>query len=183
MQRVIISNINLRNLAQVLFLVSLTFSQSVDASIRGINQVGIEADNISIRQFVSTETGAAVFYILQAEKQLRTVDLTANLGLFLFQKSEMAKINHYLKGSLFIANQEYFFEKAYWFQGELILQNVSAIMEQGNFKAKELRFNPLSRRLFAERIQIVSETAFIRKLNWNISVNKEAFLPGINSFN
>ncbi|WP_192022023.1 hypothetical protein [Shewanella sp. WPAGA9] len=182
MQRVIILNKNLRVITQVLIFIAFTFVQSAGASFRGIKQIGIEVDNILIRQFVETQNGAEVFYILEAEKQFRTVALNEQFGIFLLQKTEMAKLNHYIKGQLYIAHQDYFFEKAFWFQGQLILKNVTAEMEQGTFKSNELRLDPTSRRLFAENIQFITPATFVRKLNWSISVDNKAFLPKLNQF-
>ncbi|MFS1440118.1 hypothetical protein [Shewanella sp. 10N.286.48.A6] len=164
-------------IAQVLLIIGLIFCQSVYASVRGVTQIGIEVDDISVRQFVSTQNGAELFYTLQAQTQLRTLETKIRFGFFLLQESAMAKLNHYVNGKFIIANQQYEFEKAYWFQGELILLAVTADMERGRFNTEKLRFNPVSRRLSADRFQLVTPTTFVRKSNWMVSVDNENFLP------
>ena len=147
----------------LLYFVIIFFPLAAQAT-----EVKLIMTNFIQKTYLPTTTGHAVYFKIKGKKHTQSF---SKMNVFSYwSKKDSKQKNIYENGSLIFKDSIFNFKHAYYYKGELILQNVLGNISGKSMQSKEIKFSKVNHKITAKRIIFSEENSFMSRVNYQLSI-------------
>ncbi|MCP4323403.1 MAG: hypothetical protein GY787_16445 [Alteromonadales bacterium] len=124
--------------------------------------------NITVNHYSETDYGAAVYYKINAKKNIRKI--SKQIRFFISEETAAEKF-YYQEGTLELSKVQLHFKKAYLYNGNLILKGVNGTINGQQCQAENITFLINQRKIKSSKIIFPTADTITIKRQYQYSVN------------